>query len=81
MLLESELANRDTPSTPAIGSYTSFSSAAVRALMTELNIMFIPTLLKVALMGTLVGCGVELGVMLIVIAGVGFTDILMEELG
>ena len=48
--------------------------------MTELNIMFIPTLLKVALMGTLVGCGVELGVMLIVIAGVGFTDILMEEL-
>ena len=47
--------------------------------MTELNIMFIPTLLKVALMGTLVGCGVGLGVMPIVKAGVGFTSVLMEE--
>ena len=49
--------------------------------MTELNIMFIPTLLKVALMGTLVGCGVGLDVMLIVIAGVGLTSVLMEEPG
>ena len=39
--------------------------------MTELNIMSIPTLLKVALMGTLVGCRAGLDIMSTVILDVG----------
>lgn len=75
MFLESSLLNRDTLLTPAKGLYTSFSWAALRALMVSLNIIDVPTRSKFASVGTLLGVGVgatllDAGIAMVVVGSI-----------